>query len=326
MKPTDLRNLLAAAGPTAVRVGVSVAVPLLVVLALGHPRWSVYAAFGAFTSLYGRNHVHLSRLVMQASAGAALVSCVVLGVLVGAHPQRAWLAVVVAALVAGAGNLIASAEDWHPPGPLFLLFAFGAVSSAPHRIADLPAAAGVAAASAGFALLLGNATAKMRKPRDPRRARLRPDLGSSARYGIAALLAGAAATAFGIGHSYWATLAAVAPLSVPGTNAQLVRVWHRIAGTLAGLVVAAAVLAPGFGPYPSVLILVLLQVITELVIGRHYGLAMVAITPMALLMSQVAAPRPVGPLLWDRGIETAVGAAVASVVILVSWWWPRQGN
>ena len=46
-------------------------------------RASRYAAFGAFTSLYGRNHLHMPRVVMQLTVGAAMVVAVVGGVLVG---------------------------------------------------------------------------------------------------------------------------------------------------------------------------------------------------------------------------------------------------
>lgn len=44
----------AGAHRVAVRAGVSVLVPLLLLWATDHTHWSIYAAFGAFTSLYGR--------------------------------------------------------------------------------------------------------------------------------------------------------------------------------------------------------------------------------------------------------------------------------
>ena len=56
---------------------------------------------------------------------------------------------------------------------------------------------------------------------------------------------------------------------------------------------------------------------TELLIGRNYALALLLVTPLALLMGQVAAPRPAVPLLLDRGAETFVGAAVGLGVLLV---------
>ncbi|MBB2943906.1 hypothetical protein FB565_003635 [Actinoplanes lutulentus] len=304
--------------PAALRAGVSVATPLLVVLLLDRPHWSMYAAFGAFTSLYGRTRTGRARFTMQSGAASALVLAVLLGVLISVLDDRTWLAVPMAALIAGAGTALATIAGWHPPGALFLVFAFGAVASVPHHLTDLPAALGVAAASAAFSLLVGAVPA----PSDPTPSGVRVTLAhafpASLTCAASALMAGTIATGFGIGHPYWATVAAVAPLSAQGRSAQLVRAGHRIAGTSAGLVLAAVLLAPGFDPYPAVAILALLQVAAELVVARNYGLAMLFITPLALLMNQVAAPRPAADLLWDRGLETAIGAAVACAAILTT--------
>jgi hypothetical protein len=114
IKPTLKDFLVIHPGPwahgVALRAGISMLVPLLVLVAMGRPEWSAYAAFGAFASLYGRNHIHLSRAVMQASAGALLTVSVVAGVLVGNLASRAWVAVSVAAVVAVLGSLIAASR------------------------------------------------------------------------------------------------------------------------------------------------------------------------------------------------------------------------
>ncbi|WP_433312509.1 FUSC family protein [Micromonospora chersina] len=304
----------------ALRAGISVVVPLLAVLAAGRPDWSVYVVFGAFTSLYGRNHVHLSRAAMQASAGAALTGSVVLGVLVGALPSRALVAVPVAAAVAALGAVLAAAQDWHPPGPLFLVFAFGAVASAPHAVSDVPVAAALAGSSALFALLVGSVGSVLRRQRS-RPARLAHVwTWQPLRYALAVVLAGGAATAVGIGHPYWAMVAAVAPLSAEGVTAQLVRAAHRILGTLLGLLTSAALLAPALSPYATVLVVAVLQIVTELLVGRNYGLALLFITPMALLMGQLAVARPPGTLLYDRGVETVIGGIVGGAIVLCEPW------
>lgn len=313
----DFLRLDAAPGAhrVALRAGVSVAVPLLVVLALGRPEWSLYAAFGAFASLYGRNHVHLSRAVMQASAGGALVAAVGLGVLVGSLPGRAWSAVAVAMVVTALGSLLSAAQDWHPPGPLFLVFGFGAAAASPHTVGDVPVALAVAGATAAFALVVGNVGAVLRRERTtPGRLRS-PWSWQPVRNAAAVGAAASLATLAGIGHPYWAMVAAVAPLSARGFSRQLVRAGHRIVGTLLGLLTSAALLALHLGPVPTVLAVVVLQVLTELLIGRNYGLALLVITPLALLMGQVVAPRPAAALLFDRGVETVIGALVAIAVI-----------
>ena len=52
-----------------------------------------------------------------------------------------------------------------------------------------------------------------------------------------------------------------------------------------------------------------------MLVGRNYGLALVFITPMALLMGQLAVEQPVGPLLVDRLVETVIGTTVDLAVV-----------
>jgi uncharacterized membrane protein YccC len=48
-------------------------------------------------------------------------------------------------------------------------------------------------------------------------------------------------------------------------------------------------------------------------VARNYTLALVFITPQALVMTALGSSEPVHPLLLDRGVETALGAVVALV-------------
>ena len=61
-----------------------------------------------------------------------------------------------------------------------------------------------------------------------------------------------------------------------------------------------------------------MQAGAELFVGRNYAIAMVFITPLALLMVQLAAPTTVGVLLTDRVWETVVGIAAGTAVAVVS--------
>jgi hypothetical protein len=51
---------------------------------------------------------------------------------------------------------------------------------------------------------------------------------------------------------------------------------------------------------PAVLAVVVLQVVTELLVGRNYALALLFITPMAMLMGQIAAPPDGVPFVRPR--------------------------
>lgn len=313
----------AGAHRVAARAGLSILVPLVILWAIGRQEWSIYAAFGAFTSLYGRNHVHLSRLQMQLTLAAALTFSVGAGTLVGLSEQRSWLAVPLAGLLCGAGAWLSDAMDWHPPGALFLIFAFAACASIPSEPADVLTALVVVALSAAFAVLVGSASVLWRNRRQPQLAvrttfRLldttRPQRRHVVRGFVSVVLAGTLATASGIGHPYWAMIAAIVPLVPRDFPTQLVRGVHRLVGTLAGLLVAGGLLALDLGPLALIVVITLLQVGAELLVGRNYGLALLAITPLALLMVHMVAQVPTGTLLFDRGVETVIGVLIGVAV------------
>lgn len=318
----------------ALRAGVSVLVPLVVLAVLGHLEWSIFAAFGAITSLYGRTHVAISRLRMQLTLAVLLTLATAGGVVVGLSEHRAWLAVPLAAALAAGGSLLSDLQDWHPRGPLFLIFAFTACASLESRPPDVVAALVVAGLAAAFAVLVGAAGALVRRQRGAARPGPAGPAGSTrtayaarwrwhvARSGIAVLLAGTAATASGIGHPYWAMVSAVVPLGAPDFLQQVVRGLHRVVGTAVGLGVTAVLFAIDPGGVVLIGVIVVLQVLAELLVGRNYALALVAITPLALLTVHLVAPVPAGVLLLDRGVETAIGVLVGVVV----GWATRPGR
>ena len=120
----------------------------------------------------------------------------------------------------------------------------------------------------------------------------------------------------GIGHPYWAMVAALAPLSAPHITSQMTRVIHRSVGTMLGPVSAGALLVLELPVIALVLALAVLQLLTEMFVARNYAVAMLFITPLALGMGQMAGPVPVWPLLFVRGVETLIGSVVGILVAL----------
>ncbi|TFD55706.1 FUSC family protein [Cryobacterium sp. Hh38] len=132
-----------------------------------------------------------------------------------------------------------------------------------------------------------------------------------------ALAAGSLALVAGVGHPYWAVVSVVAVLPPPGAKHSVSRAFHRMIGTTLGVVVTALVLLPG--PPVAVLILVVAlgQFGAEILIGRHYGAALLFVTPLALTVVHLTSPVPVPALLVDRVLETILGSVVALVIVLL---------
>lgn len=307
----------------ALRAAVSVAVPLLVLWAVGRLDLSIYASFGAFAALYGRHDVFRDRIRMQASAGGVLLCAMLIGTALSVLAAPAVLSIVVVALVAAAVTLLAYVLQWHPPGPLFTVFATGACATIPATGASFGAVLLVGGASVLFGLALTALVAVVTRTTAEAAPKARPAVGPVAAEmaaSVAAAIVGAGVVGLLLGgtHWYWAAVGAVAAVSGAQLNARVIRGIQRLVGTLLGVLVAAGILALDMPPLAVIAVVVVLQGAAELFIGRNYGIAMVFVTPLALLMVHLAAPTPVADLLTDRVLETIIGVVVGTVVAVTS--------
>jgi uncharacterized membrane protein YccC len=307
----------------AVRAALSVAVPLLIVWAIGRLDLGIYASFGAFASLYGRHDAYPDRIRMQLAAGAAVVAAMLVGTALSVLQAPDAVCVLVVAAVAAVGTLVSWVSRWHPPGALFHVFAAGATATLPadgHTFTDVLLVGGGSVLFA-VALTLGIALTRGGLHRGPVRPRERVGATGAEMaltVGMGTLLAGMLALLLLGSHWYWAMVGAVAALGGAHVTARLVRGAQRLLGTLVGVLVAAGLLAVQLPPLATIGVAVLLQAGAELYVGRNYGIAMVFVTPLALLMVQLAAPVDPALLLRDRVIDTVIGVAVGTVVAMLS--------
>jgi uncharacterized membrane protein YccC len=138
------------------------------------------------------------------------------------------------------------------------------------------------------------------------------------RVGVAALVAGAAGSTFGLEHAYWVTAAAVLVLHQGlGWAGTAERAVQRLAGTWLGLVLTAVILSAQPAGLALVLTLTALQFVVQLTISRNYGLAVVFVTPLALTLGSAGHPPDLGTLLLSRGLDTLVGCVVGVLAYLL---------
>ncbi|WP_032408450.1 FUSC family protein [Rhodococcoides fascians] len=129
----------------------------------------------------------------------------------------------------------------------------------------------------------------------------------------AAAGAGGISVALGLSRPDWAILGAVlvlqqGPDRVHGTY----RGMQRLGGTLAGVVLFSAIYLSPLTGLAVIVVLMVLQFAIEISVARNYGLAVTFITPLALLMGTISHPgAPLGGIVVDRVVETAVGVALA---------------
>ncbi|MDT7756830.1 MAG: hypothetical protein QOH27_2728 [Mycobacterium sp.] len=168
------------------------------------------------------------------------------------------------------------------------------------------------------------ATLPLGRPRARTLIRLSVQPGSRAllvviRVGVATIVAGGLAGLLGLEHAYWAMAAAVLVLHQGLDRRRMMqRALERFVGTWTGLLLAAAVIATHPHALWLVAVVMLLNFLVELTVVRNYTLAVVFITAVALVISSGAhGTDDLGALLLARGVDTAVGCAVAVAVFLL---------
>ncbi|WP_370962027.1 FUSC family protein [Amycolatopsis sp. cg9] len=258
----------------------------------------------------------------------AIVGCTALGGLASAvvsmagvladrgKPERAAVRRAVAAVEAAAGD--PSAEARHAAGSS-ISAAWNAVHDAGHG-AGSELATTLIAAHRRFADAAGGqdeATLPLPRPGVGYRLRRSATLRSHAmvtalRVGVTCAAAGTLSASLGLARPHWAILSALVVLQQGTDRVRAnVRGLQRFAGTAVGLGVFAAVSALAPAGLALVATIAVLQFCIELFVPRNYAVAVVFITPVALLAGGAAASGPVGPVLRDRLVETVLGVALA---------------
>lgn len=322
------------------RAAAAIAIPLLLLLVTDRLELAAYAVFGAFTALYGRNEPYRLRIRSVTVAGVALVVSIALGVAVAVLGEPLWLLAAVLLVVVIGGSLLATAFQLLPAQPLFFVFGLMVCAAVPTTAAQALPRIGLSVAVAAFSWLLTmSGWAVRRSLRDRRPADRMPALFKELRrrpvvdrsvlgdprvwltvaqnvFGV--LIAGGVALLFGLGHAYWAVVTLVAVIPPARAAHSISRSVHRIGGTIAGVIVAAFVLGWSPPPIAVIAVVVVCQFFAEMLVGRHYGAALVFITPMALSVSRLANPSPVTALVADRVSETILGAGVGIALVLLA--------
>jgi uncharacterized membrane protein YccC len=122
-------------------------------------------------------------------------------------------------------------------------------------------------------------------------------------------------------------IAAVVPLVAVRLSHAALRATHRIAGTFLGLILAAILLSAQPSGLAAIALVVALQITAELFVTRNYGFALLFVTPLALVMIDLAHPTDTATLIVDRLVETALGTVVALLVAAATWaLWGRRDN
>lgn len=308
--------------PLATQAALGIAVPIAAMTLLGDASLGYIAASGAFTVLFAGSAPAVDRARVLPLVAAGLLLAAVLGVLASGND---WLLSIGVVVVAVASAALAFGFRLGPPGPLFFILVFG-LSAHVVGASSVPPLVYLAALAAGclFSYLVSLAPLLLPRiraipPRPLRELLPGPALTLDSRLlllrvAIVAVIGVLLGIVIDPERTYWIVGSGVAVIGVAAARrAAFERGLHRMLGTVvgAGVYILLAVLHPA-GLWLA-LLLGVLQFSIELVVVRHYALALAFITPLVLLLTG-AATGSIGSLdvALERIIDTVVGAALGA--------------
>lgn len=319
IRPLALFHRTGDHGP-ALRVGLGLALPGLLLLLFGRTDLMIYAVFGSVTGMYGRSPQRARRLRDQLLAGGMMLCAGLGGIVAAPWVLRSWTLVAAGMLVVAASSVVADRFRLRPAGAFFPLFAFGALATLP--VGGTLALSGLSGLAAfAVAVLASVALGQLSRfpvqsvpalPPEPVPG-WSPTLARAASYVLVLLLSGTAGILLGFDNLQWVLAGSVVPLAAGNASGRLRRGIHRITGTLIGLGVLLILYSLQL-PEPVLgLAVILLMFPTEAYMTRNYGLALSFFTPLIMLMIELAEPSAGPHVIWERAAGNVLGVAAGLV-------------
>ena len=317
--------------PVAVQAALAMGLPITIFTLLGQQQLGFIACTGGFTALYLSNRARRERAILLPLIAVGLIASASLGALVSWSPALSLLALFAVAVGA---SVVLLGFGAGPPGGLFFMLVTGVAIRlvAPPSLDGVGLSAGLVigmlaiGSAIAYAVVMAPLIVPSVRRRDAaahaERVRFRFSLTGDTRVilirlTVACAIAALVSAPLGVHRTYWVLLTVIAILQ-NGRRLRLtaVRGIHRVAGTLVGLLLFALVVRLDPQGLWLALLLAALQFVIELVVIRNYGLALIFITPLALLIAAQGDPGDVGSITLIRVEDTLIGAAIALIVLL----------
>ena len=317
-----------------VQAGLAMGLPVALFTFLENRSFGLMASMGGFTVLYCAARTARERMLALPLVAAGLVAASLLGVLCSGNE---WLSMACLVVVAAFACILSLGSGLGPPGPImFILVAalsahIAAAAVGPGEAAvpvfKIPLLVAAGAVLAYLIAIIIQALPFMHKPAHPEQGlpplslHIRLDKTSkiiTARIVAAVILAGLVSRSLEAYRAYWVIITAVAILqAAEDRRLTTVRAIQRMLGTLLGIVLFEGILFIQPSGLLLVLIIMFLQFATEVVVTRNYVLALIFITPLALVNSTIGHATNVSVTMQGRVLDTLLGAAIAMLVLWI---------
>jgi MFS family permease len=319
--------------PVAVSAALAMGLPIAILTLLGQPQLGLISCTGGFAALYLSNRPRRERALLLIYIVAGVVASAAIGVAVSSSIALSLFTLFVITVV---GSIILLGFGAGPPGSIFFMLVAGASIrlAAPARLGGIGFDGGLVIGMVALGAVIAYVIVLIpllhpsvrQRDLEAHRARghFRFDVSGDTRAILVRLTLASAIVVLvtaplGVHRTYWVLLTVIAILQ-NGRRLRLtaLRGIHRVLGTLVGLGLFALLLPLHLTGLLMALLLAVLMFVVQLVVIRNYALALVFITPLALLIASSGDPEDVGTITVTRVVDTLLGAGIAIVVLLAA--------
>lgn len=289
--------------------------PMFAGVYIGHMNIGMVASLGGLVFLYLPGTALHHRMVWLMACAFGMVACFALGLASHLLPG---LDVAALTLIAIFATMACRFYGVGPPGSLFFVMAAAIAVYSPLSLPQLPARVGLIALGCLLACLIAllySLFILRRCPPAPAPA-LQGDFDSvvvaSVLIGLFVGLSLLLARSLQLERAYWVPVSCLAVIQGASLRAVWQRQLQRVLGTGVGLLLAWALLRLPFTPLGMALLITLLAFVIEILVVRHYGLAVVFITPLTIYLAEAATmgQGTPGELVQARLLDTVLGCLV----------------
>lgn len=296
--------------------------PLLLGYFIGRLDYGILACLGGLVILYLPDTKLEHRMVTLLLCAFGFILSFTVGIVFSFNPYAAALTLGVFAF---AVNWITNYFKLQPPGNFFFIMIASMASCMPFDVLAIPTKIGLLALgtilACVFALLYSlYITRKFPDNVAPEKKRKRyyTNITESVTIGVFVGFSLFVGHIFSFDNPYWLPISCLAIMQ----GVTVVHVWqrsfHRILGTFIGMGATWLLLQLELTPLQICFCILILQFIIEMLVVRHYALAMIFITPMTVFLADIGRGLTANPdqLIAARILDIIVGSTIG---ILGGW-------
>ncbi|GHT89883.1 hypothetical protein AGMMS49545_01490 [Betaproteobacteria bacterium] len=296
-----------------VAAALAMGLPLLVGCYFGHLEFGLISSLGGmvFLNLPGTPMHH--RMVQIMACAFAMSGAYALGVMSHLFPPAMMVMLTFVAILV---TMLARFYRLSPPGGLFCVMAAAIGAYSPCAVLEIPLKVGLITLGSLLAcmvaffyslLILRSRPAQSIEPLPA--ANFDFVVFDSVVIGCFVGLSLLLAQLFQLEKAYWVPMSCLVIMQGMSVRSMWEKQLHRLLGTGVGLLVAWGLLSLPFDRWRISLTMMALSFIVEVTVVRHYGLAVIFITPMTILLADAATlnPNAVSELIAARFFDTLLG-------------------